>query len=50
MNKSLKDIIENIENNYKLEVGDIIVEMTYSQNYKKFNECIINILEQKLNN
>ena len=50
MNKRLKDSTEKIENNYKLEVGDIVVEMTYSENDKKFNECIINILEQKLNN
>ena len=35
------------ENPYMLKVGDIVVNIEYSQNYKKFNECILNILKQK---
>lgn len=36
------------ENLYMLKVGDIVVNIEYSENYKKFNECILNILKQKV--
>ena len=39
--------IMNTENPYKLKVGDITVEMVYSENKKRFNECMLNILKQK---
>lgn len=47
--KDSTEELKKIKNNYKLKVGDIVVEMIYSDNNKKFNECIINILKQKLN-
>ena len=37
----------NTEKPYQLKIGDMVVEMTYSENNKKINECIINILKQK---
>ncbi len=34
------------ESSYNLQVGNIIIEMQYSNN-KNINECIFNILKQK---
>ena len=42
--------IKETENPYILRVGDMVVEIEYSNVKKTFNECIINILRQKLRN
>lgn len=39
--------LNNIENPYILKVGDMVVEIEYSDIKKTFNECMINILKQK---
>lgn len=38
----------NTENPYKIKVEDTIVEMEYSDNNKTFNECMLNILKEKI--
>lgn len=48
MKKKIIDYLENTENPYQLKVGDVIVEMTYSDNNRKFDECVLNILKQRL--
>lgn len=32
---------------YELKVGNLNVEMSYSKNNKKIDECMLNILKQK---
>ena len=49
--KSQNRNIENftkVNDIYELKVGDMCVEMTYNENEKRFNECILNILKQKV--
>lgn len=44
-------LLEHLSNNgniYELKVGNIKVEMDYSKNGKKFDECMLNILKQKI--
>lgn len=46
----MKQKSENLVNNkdlYQFQVGNINVEFKYSENDKKINECMINILKQK---
>ena len=33
---------------YQFKVGDMNVEMVYSKNQKSVNECMLNILKQKV--
>ena len=40
--------LTKIENKYQLKIGEICIEMSYSENNKSFNECILNILKQKV--
>lgn len=50
MNRKPK-IIEHLSNKekvYELKVGNINVEMTYSKSNKKIDECMLNILKQKI--
>ena len=47
---SKPEIIEYISNKgkvYELKVGNINVEMSYSESDKKIDECMLNILKQK---
>lgn len=39
--------ISNKEKVYELKIGDINVEMSYSKNQKRIDECMLNILKQK---
>jgi len=39
--------LNETENPYILKVGDMVVEIEYSDVKKTFNECMINILKQK---
>ncbi len=48
MPEKIIDYLKKTENPYMLKVGDIVVNIEYSENYKKFNECILNILKQKV--
>ena len=47
---SKPEIIEHLSNKgkvYELKVGNINVEMSYSESDKKIDECMLNILKQK---
>jgi len=33
---------------YKLKIGDMCVEMLYAENNKSLNDCMLNILKQKV--
>ncbi|MBQ3413992.1 MAG: hypothetical protein IJH39_01295 [Clostridia bacterium] len=46
-NKSLKGLSKT-EDMYQLKVGEMLVEMAYSDNNKSFNKCMLNILKQKV--
>lgn len=48
MPEKIIEYLKKTENPYMLKVGDIVVNIEYSENYKKFNECILNILKQKV--
>lgn len=39
--------LSNKENIYELKVGNLNVEINYSRNQKKIDECMFNILKQK---
>jgi len=40
--------LNNTENPYILKIGDMVVEIKYSDTKKNFKECILNILKEKL--
>lgn len=45
------ELLEHLSNNgkvYELKVGNINVEMSYSKSNKKIDECMLNILKQKI--
>lgn len=49
--KSQNRNIENltkVNDIYELKVEDMCVEMSYNDNKKRFNECILNILKKKV--
>lgn len=50
MNKKFEIIeyLSNKEKVYELKVGNVKVEMTYAKSNKKIDECILNILKQKM--
>ena len=48
-NKKIKTYLSKVQNPYQIKVEDIVVTMEYTENYKNFNECMVNILKQKLN-
>ena len=37
----------NTKNPYQIKVGEMTVEMVYSDTNKTFNKCMLNILKQK---
>ena len=45
--ENIMKYINNTENPYILKIGDMVVEIEYSDNKKTFNECMVNILKQK---
>ena len=47
----MKQNSESLVNNkdlYQLQVGNMTVEFKYSENDKKINECMVNVLKQKI--
>lgn len=46
MQQKFKWLVNN-NGAYQLQVGDMVVEIEYSDNKKTFNECMVNILKQK---
>ncbi len=47
MQKKVMEYLRKTENPYQIKVGNMVVNIEYSKNYKRFNECILNILKQK---
>ena len=47
MQEEIIEYIKKIDNPYILKVGNMIVEFKYTENNKRFSECIQNILKQK---
>lgn len=45
----IKKYMKKQKNPYILKVGDMVVVMEYSEDNKTFNDCIYNILKQKMN-
>ena len=41
------DYLLNTKNPYQIKVGEMVVEMEYSDTNKTFNKCMENILKQK---
>lgn len=39
--------LDTSENPYILKIDDMVVKIEYSDNKKTFNECMLNILNQK---
>lgn len=46
--KQSSKCIDNKENPYQLQVGDMLVEIKYSKCNKRLNECLLNILKAKM--
>ena len=46
--KNIIEFLSKTENPYQIKVGDMIVEMEYSENHKNFYECMLNILKEKV--
>ncbi len=45
------ELLEHLSNNgkvYELKVGNVNIEMDYSKNGKGIDECMLNILKQKI--
>ena len=49
-NKKIKDYVLKVQNPYQIKVENIVVTMEYTKTNKKFYECMVNILKQKLKN
>lgn len=49
MNDNLMEYLLKNEEPYELKIGDMVVEMQYSENNKSFKECMRNILRLKAN-
>lgn len=45
--KQKSELLVNNKDLYQLQVGNMTVEFKYSENDKKINECMINVLRQK---
>ncbi len=50
MKNKIIEKVSKTKDMYKLKIGDMCVEMVYSENGKSFNECMLNILNQKNKN
>lgn len=48
MNKEVIKNLKKTENLYRLQIRDMVVEIEYSEENKKLDECMIKILRQKL--
>ena len=48
--KQKSELLVNNKDLYQLQVGNMTVEFKYSENDKKINECMINVLRQKKQN
>lgn len=48
--ESIEKYAIHIENEYRIKVGDIVVDIDYAKEEKKFDKCILNIIKHKLKN
>lgn len=46
--KQKSECLLNNKDLYKFQVGNMNVEFKYSENHKKIDECMINVLRQKI--
>ena len=46
-NKKINNLTK-IKDLYKLKIENMCIDITYSKNNKSFNECMLNILKQKI--
>ena len=46
-NKKIENLTK-VEDLYRLKVGNMCVDMAYAKNNKSFNDCMLNILKQKV--
>ncbi len=47
-NEKIINYLSKVQNPYQINVENIVVTMEYTKTNKNFNECMINILKQKL--
>lgn len=47
-NEKIKKYLSTAKNPYQINVENIVVTMEYAKKNKTFNECMVNILKQKL--
>ena len=47
-NEKITNYLSKVQNPYQINVENIVVTMKYTKTNKSFNECMINILKQKL--
>ncbi len=47
-NNRIMDYLLNTKEPYILEIDNMKIEMIYSKDNKSFNECMLNILKQKM--
>lgn len=47
-NQKLINYLSKVQNPYQINVENIVVTMEYTKTKKSFNECMINILKQKI--
>lgn len=45
--KTIENLLK-VNDIYELKVGDVCVQIVYNENQKSFNECMLNILNQKV--
>lgn len=48
MQEKIIGYLKKIENPFQLQVGEMLVEIKYSSCNKEINECMLNILKQKI--
>lgn len=48
MSEKIIEYLKKTENPYQIKAENMLVNIEYSKNDKRFNECILNILKQKL--
>lgn len=47
MQKESIEYLEKAESKFPIKIGDMVVNIEYSDNNKSFNECMLNIFRRK---
>ena len=48
MQEKIIQYLKKTKNPYEIKVGNMFVNIEYTKNDKKFDECMLNILKQKI--